>query len=133
MSEEQGQRTPRTPEEIQRNNRAHQDGSGIPAVIVLGGAVVVIVLGLLWWLTSFPAVVVQRFAAKYADWDIRTNEGAPARRVLIEVTQTRWLLLGSAQWSDRRVVLRRHIVRVLLRFSVATRFASLDGRECVQG
>ncbi|MDN5795466.1 MAG: hypothetical protein L0H79_06900 [Intrasporangium sp.] len=50
MSEEQGQRTPRTPEQIQRNNRAHRDGSGIPAAIVLGGAVVVVVIGLLWWL-----------------------------------------------------------------------------------
>ncbi len=51
MSEEQGQRTPRTTEEIQQNNHAHQDGSGISAAMAMGGAAIVVVLGLLWWFT----------------------------------------------------------------------------------
>lgn len=51
MSQEPRQRTPRTPEEIRGHNRAHRDGSGITAAIALGGAVVVMALGLLWWLT----------------------------------------------------------------------------------
>ena len=51
MSDKHGQRRTRTVEEIRRNDRAHRDGSGTTAAIAMGGAAVVLVIGLLWWLT----------------------------------------------------------------------------------
>ncbi len=48
MNDKQAQRTS---EEIRHHNRTHRDGSGVTAAFALGGAGVVVVLGLLWWLT----------------------------------------------------------------------------------
>lgn len=47
--------------------------------------------------TDLPEVIVQFFADKYAGWDIRSNGEGSIARVLIEVTPTRWLLLGASQ------------------------------------
>lgn len=45
---------------------------------------------------AFPAEVVAGFARKYAGWDI-TAPGVEGPRVLLEVTVSRWLLVGEAQ------------------------------------
>lgn len=48
--------------------------------------------------SDFPEEVVKRFADKYRGWDIRKMTDQLAQpRVLITITQRRWLLRGSAQ------------------------------------